>query len=194
MQSSAAQRISWIIFAVVVLGTLIAYPSLPSVMATHFGVNGQVNGTSNSFVGAFILPVIMLLILLLFTAIPRIDPLRVNIAQFRRQYDTFVALLMLFFAVIQAMIIARNLGSMIDPGLVILPAVGKQLRFMSASFCHRRSATGLSASARRGRFRPIMCGKRRMSLVERFLRSLASSSRSVYSLRDTRYGSSSCHS
>jgi uncharacterized membrane protein len=48
----------------------------------------------------------------------------VNIAQFRRQYDTFVALLMLFFAIVQTLIISRNLGFLIDPNLVILPAVG----------------------------------------------------------------------
>jgi len=118
------RRSAWILLVIVFLGTLIAYPSLPPVMATHFGMNGQVNGMSNSLVGAFVLPFIMLLMLLLFTAIPRIDPLRVNIKQFRPQYDTFVALLMLFFAVIQAMIIARNLGHIFDPNYVVLPAVG----------------------------------------------------------------------
>lgn len=124
MPSRVATRAAWAILAIVFLGTLIAFPSLPPVMATHFGVDGRVNGTMNSLLGAFILPIIMLLVLLLFVAIPRIDPLRVNIQQFRRQYDTFVALLMLFFAVIQATVISRNLGSTLDPMYVILPAVG----------------------------------------------------------------------
>jgi uncharacterized membrane protein len=78
----------------------------------------------NTFTGAFVLPVIMLFVLLLFTAIPYIDPLRVNIAQFRRQYDMFVAILMLFFAAVQASILSRNLGSSLDPQYVIMPAVG----------------------------------------------------------------------
>jgi uncharacterized membrane protein len=93
-------------------------------MATHFGMNGQVNGTMSTFAGAFIVPVIMLFVLLLFTAIPYIDPLRVNIAQFRTQYDTFVAILMLFFAAVQASVLSRNLGSTLDPQYVIVPAVG----------------------------------------------------------------------
>jgi uncharacterized membrane protein len=124
MSSRVAQRIAWVVLAVTIIGTLIAYPSLPPLMATHFAANGQVNGTMNSLVGASILPLMMLLLLLLFIAIPRIDPLRVNIAQFRRQYDTFVALLMLFLAAIQAAIISHNLGSPLDPMYVVLPAVG----------------------------------------------------------------------
>jgi len=124
MSSRAAQRITWVLFAAVLVGTLIAYPFLPPVIATHFNQAGRVSGTMDSFAGAFLLPLLMLLVLLLFTAIPRIDPLRVNIAQFRRQYDTFVALLMLFFACIQASLIAWNLGVVFDPMYVILPAVG----------------------------------------------------------------------
>ena len=125
MSSRVIRRAAWVILAVVFLGTLVAYPSLPPVMATHFAANGHVNGTMNSLLGAFTLPVIMLLVLLLlFMAIPHIDPLRVNIAQFRRQYDTFVALLMLFFAAIQATIISRSLGSTLDPMYVVLPAIG----------------------------------------------------------------------
>jgi uncharacterized membrane protein len=124
MSSSLAQRAAWLILVVTILGTVVAYPSLPPVMATHFGMNGQVNGSIDSLVGAFTLPLVMLLVLLLCTAIPHIDPMRINIQSFRRQFDMFVALLMLFFAVIQTTLLSRNLGVMVDPMYVILPAVG----------------------------------------------------------------------
>jgi uncharacterized membrane protein len=124
MNSWVGNKLAWTIWVLTVLGTIIAYPSLPPEMATHFNSAGQVNGTMTSWLGAFLLPLITLLVLLLFTAIPYIDPLRVNIAKFRRQYDTFVVLLMLFFAIIQSLIISRNLGSTIDPMYVVLPAVG----------------------------------------------------------------------
>jgi len=124
MRFRIGNTLAWVIWALTVVGTLVAYPSLPSVMTTHFGMNGQGNGTMTSWAGAFILPVISLLVLLLFTAIPHIDPLKLNIQKFRKQYDAFVALLMLFFAVVQALIITRNLGSTLDPSYVILPAVG----------------------------------------------------------------------
>jgi uncharacterized membrane protein len=124
MNSRVGNKLAWTIWVLTVLGTIIAYPSLPPEMATHFNSAGQVNGMMTSWLGAFLLPLITLLVLLLFTAIPYIDPLRVNIAKFRRQYDTFVVLLMLFFAIIQSLIISRNLGSTIDPMYVVLPAVG----------------------------------------------------------------------
>src|SRR6185312_1172422 len=65
-----------------------------------------------------------LLVLLLFAAIPYIDPLKVNIQQFRRQYDIFVALLMLVLACVQSSILSWNLGFPFDPRYIILPAVG----------------------------------------------------------------------
>ena len=124
MSSRVAHRISWALVAIVFLGTLAVYPNLPAMMATHWSVSGKVNGTMSTFFGAFVLPFVMLLLLLLFTAIPSIDPLRINIQYFRPQYDTFVALLMLFFAVIQTSILAVNLGATYDQRLVVLPAVG----------------------------------------------------------------------
>lgn len=118
-------KLGWSIWVLTLLGTLIAYPFLPPIMATHFGLlHGGANGTMSAWRGAFILPLITLLVLLLFIAIPRIDPLKANIQKFRMHYDTFIALLMLFFAVIQTMLIARNLGVIFNPIYVILPAVG----------------------------------------------------------------------
>jgi len=124
MSSRVAHRISWALVALVFLGTLAVYPNLPALMATHWNMSGKVNGTMSTFFGAFVLPFVMLLLLLLFTAIPSIDPLRINIQYFRRQYDMFVALLMLFFVVIQTSILAVNLGATYDQRLVVLPAVG----------------------------------------------------------------------
>lgn len=124
MNHRVGNRLAWGIWVLMVLATLVALPALPPIMATHFAANGQVNGTMSSWAGALILPLVSLLVLLLFTAIPSIDPLRVNIQKFRKQYDVFVSLLMLFFAVIQAMLIARNLGATFDPMYVVLPAVG----------------------------------------------------------------------
>ena len=115
---------AWVIWALLVLGTLFVFPQLPSVMATHFGLHGEVNGTMVPWIGAFIIPIMVFIILLLFTAIPYIDPLKNNIAQFRRQFDTFVAVLMLFFVLMQATLLAWNLGIVFDPTYIIVPAVG----------------------------------------------------------------------
>jgi uncharacterized membrane protein len=124
MSSRVARRFAWLILAATVLGSLVAYPSLPPVVATHWGADGHVNGTMSSFAGTFLLPLIMLFVLLLFTAIPYIDPLRVNIQYFRKQFDTFVALLMLVLACVQAATLAWNLGDSFNPLYIVLPAVG----------------------------------------------------------------------
>lgn len=124
MSSRVARTSAWLILAATFLGSLVAYPSLPPVMAMHWSASGQVNGTTGPLAGAFLLPLIMLVVLLLFTAIPYIDPLRVNIQSFRKQFDTFVALLMLVFACVQAATLAWNLGDMFDPLYIVLPAVG----------------------------------------------------------------------
>lgn len=124
MDFRLGNKLAWGIWALIVLGTIAAYPSLPAVMTTHFAANGEGNGTMGTLAGAFVLPLASLLILLIFTAIPHIDPLKLNIQKFRKQYDVFVALLMLFFAAVQALLIARNLGSTVNPMYVILPGLG----------------------------------------------------------------------
>ena len=130
MPSRVAQRFAWIVLSLTWLGTLAAYPSLPPVLATHFAADGSPNGTADAFIGAFIIPVVMLLVLMLFTAIPKIDPLRVNIQYFRRQFDEFCAFLMLFFACIQAAVIIWNLGYMFDQMYVVLPAAGALIFYL----------------------------------------------------------------
>ncbi|MDR3571621.1 MAG: SdpI family protein [Candidatus Pacebacteria bacterium] len=124
MSSLVARRLAWIIFAATVIGSILVYPSLPPIIATHWAADGTVNGTMDSFTGAFLLPFIMLLTLLLCIAIPYIDPLRANIETFKKQYDTFVAILMLVFACIQTALLAWNLGGGFDTRLIVLPAVG----------------------------------------------------------------------
>ncbi|HTR19196.1 MAG TPA: SdpI family protein [Candidatus Paceibacterota bacterium] len=132
MSSRVARTASWAILVAVWLGTILAYPSLPPVIATHWNMNGAVNGTMNAFAGAFLLPLIMGVVLLLFVAIPYIDPLRVNIGYFRAQYETFVALFMLVFALIQATLIAWNLGAPLDPRFIILPAIGVLIYYIGS--------------------------------------------------------------
>jgi uncharacterized membrane protein len=138
MSPRVGNRLAWGIWVLTLLGTLIAYPSLPTVMATHFDASGHVDGVMSSWIGAFLLPLVTFLVLLLFTAIPNIDPLKINIQQFRKQYDTFVALIMLFFALVQTLIISRNLGVMIDPMYVILPAVGVLIFYVGTFLPHTR--------------------------------------------------------
>ncbi|MCJ7636463.1 MAG: DUF1648 domain-containing protein [Nitrososphaeraceae archaeon] len=72
------------------------YPQMPEKMASHWNAHGQVDGYMSKFWGLFLIPVISVGIILLFIIIPRIDPLRSNIPQFRKYYDGFVVLINVF--------------------------------------------------------------------------------------------------
>jgi len=60
------------------------YPQLPQNMASHWNLQGEVNGYMSKFWGTFLLPIILLSLFVLFLIIPKLDPLKENIAQFKK--------------------------------------------------------------------------------------------------------------
>lgn len=87
------------ILAVVIISFAIGiwfYPSMPDRMASHWNINGEVDGYMPKLWGLFLMPFISVALLLLFVAIPRIDPLKSNIEKFRKYYERFVALVIVF--------------------------------------------------------------------------------------------------
>jgi uncharacterized membrane protein len=73
------------------------YPQLPDTIASHWNAQGQANRYMSKLWGVFLSPVISVGLVLLLVAIPRIDPLKANIEEFRPFYDRFVVLFMVFF-------------------------------------------------------------------------------------------------
>lgn len=72
------------------------YPQTPEKIASHWNAQGQVDGYMSKFWGLFLMPFISVGLLLLFVIIPKIDPLKANIEEFRKYYDRFVVLVILF--------------------------------------------------------------------------------------------------
>jgi uncharacterized membrane protein len=101
-----------------------AYPSVPDPMATHWGFSGQVNGYLPKIWGLFVFPGISVALSLLFLAIPRIDPLRANIAKFRATYDHFVIVILIFLLYVFLLTITWNLGLRFNIGQLLSPAFG----------------------------------------------------------------------
>lgn len=95
--------------------TLYLYPQLPEKMATHWDAHGRVNGYSSKFWGAFLLPFTLVFLTLLLLFIPRIDPLRHNIEEFRDYYEGFLVVLFLFLLSIHIQVLLWNLGIKINP-------------------------------------------------------------------------------
>jgi len=103
---------------------ILYYPQMPEQMASHWNAKGQVDDYLSKFWGVFLIPVALVVLALLFMAIPRIDPLRENIEKFRRYYDGFVILFMLFMVFIYFQTILWNIGIQISPNTYIPIAAG----------------------------------------------------------------------
>src|SRR5512143_92444 len=76
--------------------SLAVYARLPEQVASHWGLNDEVNGTTTRFWGAFLMPIISLGMLALFLILPAIDPMRANIARFRGVFNVFIAFIVAF--------------------------------------------------------------------------------------------------
>lgn len=102
-----------IIFGIILISFAIGiyyYPQMPEKLASHWNAQGQVNGYMSKFWGLFLMPIISVGMLLLFILIPRIDPLKSNIQQFRKYFDGFVVLIMVFLFYLYILTIFWNSG------------------------------------------------------------------------------------
>jgi uncharacterized membrane protein len=100
------------------------YPQMPEQMASHWNAKGQVDDYLSKFWGLFLLPITLVGMALLLIAIPRIDPLRENIEKFRKYYDGFVILFMIFMICVYLMTILWSIEIRISPNLFLPIAAG----------------------------------------------------------------------
>jgi uncharacterized membrane protein len=103
---------------------LIAYPLMPDLMASHWSASGEVNGYLPKIWALFIFPVISAALTLLFLLIPRIDPLRKNIAKFIDAYEQFVVIILAFLLYVSLLTILWNTGTRFNICQVLSPAFG----------------------------------------------------------------------
>lgn len=102
------------------IASLLAAPELPDQLITNWDAAGEPNGTMSTTTGLWLIPGITAGLLVLFAIVPRIDPLRENIAAFRAYYDWFVVVVSAYMTLVHAGILAFNLGYEFDFTLVIL--------------------------------------------------------------------------
>jgi len=100
------------------------YPLMPDKMASHWNFKGKVDDYIPKFWGLFLMPFISIGLFLLFVLIPRIDPLKVNIAKFRKYFDTFIVLIILFLFYIYLLTIFWNIGMKFSIIQFLVPAFG----------------------------------------------------------------------
>jgi len=115
--------ILFIIVASFLIG-LIFYSQFPDMVASHWNAKGEVDGYMSKFWGIFLMPIVSLGLFFMFLIIPRIDPLKKNIEKFRKYFDSFVVLIILFLFYIFLLSVFWNLGARFNMSKVILPAMG----------------------------------------------------------------------
>jgi uncharacterized membrane protein len=98
------------------------YPQMPEKLASHWNAQGQVDGYMSKFWGLFLMPIISVGMLLLFILIPRIDPLKSNIQQFRKYFDGFVVLIIVFLFYLYLLTIFWNSGNTFNMITFLSPA------------------------------------------------------------------------
>jgi len=98
------------------------YPQMPDSLPSHWNAAGEVDGYMPKFWGLFLLPLMSAGLFLLFLAIPMIDPLKHNIAKFRKYFDRFILLIMGFFLYIYLLTILWAFGLTFNFIYAMVPA------------------------------------------------------------------------
>jgi uncharacterized membrane protein len=118
-----------VVLAIVILSFAIAlyFPgTMPERMASHWNIRNEVDGYMSRFWGLFLVPFIMFAFFLLYLAIPRIDPLRHNITEFRKYFDRFIVVFFLFLLYLYCLTLVWNAGHrfvmirLMAPGFAVL--------------------------------------------------------------------------
>jgi uncharacterized membrane protein len=114
-----------ILIAAATIAGLLLWDQFPEQMASHWNENDQVDGYIPRFWGVFLMPLVTLGMFLLFLVIPNIDPLKVNIAQFRDSFNLFITFIIGFMIYIHALTLLWNLGyTNFKLSQAMLPAMG----------------------------------------------------------------------
>jgi uncharacterized membrane protein len=104
--------------------TLVAYPAMPDVVASHWNAAGELDGTMPKFWGLALIPLLMYGFCALLAVLPRIDPLRKNYLKFRDYYEGFILVFAAFLFFIQLQIILWGIGTQVSPNLTMPVMIG----------------------------------------------------------------------
>jgi uncharacterized membrane protein len=131
MSTRTTTIIVLIMIVAATLAGLLLWSRLPDQVASHWNVNDQVDGYMSKFWGVFLLPLITLGMFLLFLAVPSIDPMKANIAQFREAFNLFIVLMVGFMLYLYGLTLAWNLGyTHFRMSGAMLPAIGLLIIFV----------------------------------------------------------------
>lgn len=92
-----------------VIGTLVIYPILPSIVPTHWNFRGEVDGTGPKWM-TLLLAVLPIVLYGLMYIAPEIDPKGVAYSKFKKGYQRVIEMILLLLVMVHWLTLAWALG------------------------------------------------------------------------------------
>jgi uncharacterized membrane protein len=102
------------VIAATLVGTLVAYPSLPSIVPIHWDAQGHVNGWGPKWSLFAYGPGLMTCIVLMFSALPWLSPKKFEVDSFRATSLYIMIVIVAMLAYGQILILVTALGVVLD--------------------------------------------------------------------------------
>lgn len=105
---------------------IIAIPYMPLLMASHWGISGEVDGYLPRMTALFLMPFTSLVVYVIFLFLPKLEPYQKNFRQFEGHYNNFMVVIFSFLFYIYLLTLAWNYGlvfnltQFMSPGLSVL--------------------------------------------------------------------------
>ena len=101
------------------VGIIVAYPQLPTMVPIHWNAHGQVNGWAQKWQLFLYGPGMMLSIVGIFAALPWLSPKKFEVDSFRPTYLYIMIVIVAMLAYIQILTLLTALGLALDVGRAI---------------------------------------------------------------------------
>jgi uncharacterized membrane protein len=109
--------------AAVLVATVIAYPRLPSSLATHWNLHNQPNGYGPKWTLFLVGPGLMAFMMLLMYVLPWLSPKNFEVDSFRSTYLQIMLILVCMMAYLYAVTLWAGLGHAVDVGRAIVGGI-----------------------------------------------------------------------
>lgn len=123
MNTTKTSYIITIIILIFALATsFLVYDLLPEQIPSHWNSQGQVDAYAPKEIGLFIMPIINIIVLIILIIVPKIDPKKNNIAEFREYFDYFIITFTGFLAYLHFLTIFFSMGLINNLNFFLIPA------------------------------------------------------------------------
>ena len=121
-----------IIFISFIIGAFV-YPHAPDIMPAHWNAQGEIDGYMDKFWGLFLLPMLSFGLFALFVFIPKLEPRKKNIMDFKDYYQRIILVLIGFLFYIYVLSILSAFGYRFNMVQMMSPAFAAIFFYMGAA-------------------------------------------------------------